>query len=522
MMHQLKDSNNKKIDVLFYTTGGQGHQEGSQLEEAYNEQRIKGKTILFLSCDESIGICSENPYANKFRCKLCKKLQRRNFNKLLPFSRSQHFISEFISSDINDILNSIQFDYKNIKELKLVRYKNVDIGYGAVSTYVTLTRNLEAQVDHELKLYLDYILRSEVLLIEVINKLLLAHTPDKIIFHNGRFAQYRPLLNICQNNKIDYLCTEGILLNNGIVQKNNFYNCIPHKSSSYTQKMHDFWINNESDHCNREIIARSFYENRRYGKFAGDTIYTKSQIQGLLPSNIQSDKEIICIFNSSEDEYFSIDQELDDSCLYENSFVALRAIFNHYKNDRKKHFYVRIHPNLSQVKYNYHTRLYSLNYDNVTIINAKSNISTYSLIDIASKVIVFESTVGIEAAYWKKPVISLSQTLYSELNIAYQPQSEIELWSLIDNKELPSMYSENVLKYGFFFMSDNHEKFDHINNNLYIYNFFKWRPIAFGYQKIFKSKFLYALLRSIFDKVIIPNLITLSKFKHIPANDEYN
>ena len=164
----------------------------------------------------------------------------------------------------------------------------------------------------------------------------------------------------------------------------------------------------------------------------------------------------------------------------------------HYKNDKTKHFTLRIHPNLKGLPFHYHMGLYELNYPNLTVIPADSDISSYALIDAADKVITFGSTMGIESTYWNKPSISIGFAFYRSLNVVYTPKNEDELWKLIDNKELPPIDSERCLPYGFFYMSNKHEKFKHINvgKSRWFY-FLNKRCLGFNYYKLFGSVKLY-------------------------------
>jgi hypothetical protein len=506
--------------IFLYSTGRQGHQEGSQLEEAIIEAQINKNRVFFLSCDSSIGGCMENPFFNRARCKICKYFQKKNVERYLPESIEQHFVSEYLTPELIALAKNARFNYNSIEELKHIQYKGVDIGYGAVSTYVTLTRNLVPRFDDELKKYINSLLVSEIVLTEIVDGLLNILKPDRIIFHNGRLAQYRPILNLAQSHNINFLCTEGFVFENGLAVKNYFYNEIPHKAIGNTSKFFDIWDKSKNSIGTREKVARSFYENRKNSVWSGDKIYTDSQKYGLLPDNIDSSKEIICIFNSSEDEYFSVDKDLDESVLFSKQIVGLKAIFEHYKEDETKHFILRIHPNLSKISYKYHTDFYKLRYDNVTIIRSDSPVSTYSLIEIAEKIIVFNSTVGIESVYWGKPVISLAESLYSMLDVVYSPKDIDGLWSLIDNKDLKCKCNDNVLKYGFFYMTDSHEHFKYIDNNQYTFHIGIWKPKAYGYQTFLRSKFLYSVSWKFFDKVFVNKLGFTSKFKIIPADEE--
>ena len=100
------------------------------------------------------------------------------------------------------------------------------------------------------------------------------------------------------------------------------------------------------------------------------------------------------------------------------------------------HFYLRIHPNLKNNKYKYHTDLFKLEqiYPNISIIKGNSPISSYSLMSNSDKIIVFGSTMGIEAGFFGKQVLLLSPANYQELSVCYYPKSIIDIENFIDNK----------------------------------------------------------------------------------------
>ena len=94
-------------------------------------------------------------------------------------------------------------------------------------------------------------------------------------------------------------------------------------------------------------------------------------------------------------------KEFDDGAFFPSQIEGIKSIVEHYKHDKTKHFTLRVHPNLKKVSYKYHLDLYNLNYSNLTVVRSNSPISTYALMDAASKIIVFGSTTGIESVYWK-------------------------------------------------------------------------------------------------------------------------
>lgn len=497
--------------ILVYTTGSQGLQEVSQREEAILEKN-NGNDVLFLCCDDSLGICIDNPLCNKARCFLCKNFQKSRAQKL-GLRDEFHFIGDYITKDIINKANNTMFAYSSIAELKSIVYDGVEIGYGAVSSYVSLTRNID-YISAEIKEYLDVLLRCQIKLIEVLKIVFSDYKPDLVYFHNGRFAQYKPLLDISKYRKVDFICTEGILFSDGLFKKNYFINDIAHSVVLNTEHYMEFW-DNFPDESERIRIGRSFFENRRFGKYAGDKIYTSLQQHGKLPDKWDKTKQNIVIFNSSEDEFFSISKEVDAYSIFNSQIDGITTILEHYRNDATKHFYLRVHPNLNNIHYAYHMDLYKLEYPNLTVIPGTSDISSYALLDAADKVVAFGSTMGVEAAYWQKPVICLGYALYNLLNVVYTPKSINSLWDLLETKDLPLLNYNNALKYGLYYMSTNHPEFIIEENSIKKILLFGRKYLVNSYNKFLGSYRLFILFIHPIVK-FLNSLKIFRKFDEVP------
>ena len=216
----------------------------------------------------------------------------------------------------------------------------------------------------------------------------------------------------------------------------------------------------------------------------------------------------IVIFNSSEDEYCAINKEVDDAKLFPSQLIGIRRIVDFCNNLPNLQLFLRVHPNLIGVNYSYHTDLYKIEGNDFHIIPPESSVSSYSLMDSADVIIVFGSTMGIEAAYWGKPVINLAYALYSPLDITYLPKTEKELWDLIEKDNINNKNPENCLKYGFYYMSDKHEHFKHIDVRWVKYNIKGHVTKAMSYLKFCGSPILYRYLkRNILDKMFKIDLI---------------
>ena len=244
---------------------------------------------------------------------------------------------------------------------------------------------------------------------DIVNAVIDETKPDIVCCYNSRFVYCRPIMDTAEIRGIKHLCYETAY-NRQNQQVKITYSLTPHSVEGNTAITNQLWESPKYPESEKVKIAEQFFYKRRHSIKAGDKLYVKDQILGKIPEGWDEQKYNILILNSSEDEYAAIGDEFIDKSLFPNQITALKYIAEHYKDRKDIHFYLRIHPNLKNIPYRYHTDLLTLfnQYDNFTVIPGNSTISTYSLIDHSNKVIVFGSTTGPEAAYWGKPVILLS------------------------------------------------------------------------------------------------------------------
>jgi hypothetical protein len=214
----------------------------------------------------------------------------------------------------------------------------------------------------------------------------------------------------------------------------------------------------------------------------------------MLPDDYNENERNFVIFNSSEDEIVSLGGEWDEDNLFESQVESIRFVLEHLPENT--HLYLRIHPNLKGLNAEYHTNLYKLKDKRLTIIPPESPISSYALMDIAEKVLVMGSTMGVESCYWGKPVISLHKSEYYYLDVAYNPQSKDELVKLLDENLTPKD-KKGALLYGYFYMAlDERAVTDNaVDFNLYTDTFMgKKVSGVIEYLKFCGSSVLFRLL----------------------------
>lgn len=461
---------------------------GAMIDDILKHSLDASNEIFVIVCGRCVNYCYQNLYGNKLECAICTSRQlidlrfitgKKNI-RILRLSSWKQKVKE----------QTIHFHFSGVDELKNLKFHGVQIGRAALSCYVSRTRNINPLFSRDFVALINKLLLAQTQTIFCLEAMIKELSPTIVYVHNFRFVESRPLYELALNNHIDFVCCEQALNYKGEEVKDFYFNSTPHGILHQTKKIKEMWEN--SDVAVRVNGGKMFFNNRKNAKKAGDKVYVVNQIVNLLPKEFDYSKYNIAIFNSSEDEYCSVSEDYESYSLFSSQFEGIKFIFEHYKNDKTKHFYLRVHPNLKNVNFKYHTELYtSFNgYDNVSIIRADSPISSYSLLDHSNLVIVFGSTIGAEASYWNKPVINLAGAFYSCLDITYAPKSIKELFDMINDMNLAPIRNENVLKFGYYYYNDYREKAKYYDFRPY--HLFNRDVYSCRQSKFFNSRMLYA------------------------------
>lgn len=482
----------------------------SKLESILTRDDV-GK-VYYVHCEEALQPCYTNREADQSLCDICRF---NNKAALAPFKHRLEILSvpEIGSEKQNFIFNSIE-------ELKRLEYKGAKIGYGALSSYVSFTRNLDPLLNKELYKYFSKLLNAQIHVTDFLRELIQGKNIDEVYFFNGRTADTRPLYDICKKEGINFTSLELIKKSEEQFYVNEFLNCLPHDIEFHHKRMIELWKD-----ANEEIasgIGSRFFENRRNGVLVRDRkVYTNNQIKGHLPDNWNTEKYNISIFNSSEDEFVAIGDVFEEKALFKTQEEGIISIIENYASNSLIHFYLRLHPNLSKVTYNYHKRLLSLGsrFDNVTVIPGDSSVSSYDLLDASDKVIAFGSTMGVESTFWGKPVLLLAGSFYYHLDVAYKPGSVKELFSLINDFSLRAKSKKEALKYGYYMM--NYESYTIPNK--YQPEAIKIMGINFGFKHRYLKYNGSVLAFKIIDKIYrIRARIKQKNSLSIPRRENHN
>ncbi|MFD1003003.1 hypothetical protein ACFQ21_27000 [Ohtaekwangia kribbensis] len=410
----------------------------------YVESKSPSDKIYYLNCSNSFDTCYFNFDGKPDVCFSC----RINANRSLDLVEG-----DFVPLKFEDIL--IEEDWKQaiafFKDNAAIdfdtKYDNFEIGESLLSVYISNTRNRDVALANKS----NYILKAKInslALYFAIKRFLKQNNIDKVVSFNGRQDYKRAILRASETLGIDCYNYERTRPG-GYLEI--FKNALPHNIVAKTEWIEKAWSDPDYSLEEKMKIGAQFYEGKKAGKAIVDKSYVSSQQKGLLPEGVKDSKKNIVLFTSSDDEFAAVGKEYQNPFFFDQ-LDGIRYIVDLVgKQLPEVNLIIRMHPNLKGVKEVQATGIAALNkvYPNIHVILPESTVDSYALLDIAEKVIVFGSSIGIESSFWRKPVILLGKSFYWYLDVAYTPKDKQEILSLLQS-DLLSKDITGCIKYGFY------------------------------------------------------------------------
>ncbi len=450
------------MNILFYNNGYLWNNQ-SVVSLALAE-RFKKHNIFFLTCNETLFSCAANPKKIKNICITCIV----NKNKILKNLKKKDNFQESILSG-NDNYNRFNFEIKDFYQIKNIYYKNMPIGELVISQIC----------DDEKSDYLprEFILKNKERILKELNSGIELFEStiskinyfkiDKIYAWNGRRPSDGPVLFAAKHKRILF---------------KSFVSSTPKKYFlSKGTKIHDLkeikrLLNSYLKYIlKKNINLKKIYKNFILNKING-SIHKKNY--GYQRVNTNKGKKIgeknyIVFFTSSGYENAGFKDW--ESKIYLDQYQAINKLIND-KRLRNIRIIIKWHPllkNAGIIEKQRAEEIIKVKAKNVRHIRYDENINSYNILKNANKVITFGSSIVFEADYFKKPIISLTETPYDDLNFFYKASSHEEAINLIKKKInrkvsiLPSIQAALIKNNIFEFKL---KKFTYKNNNYYFKN----------------------------------------------------
>lgn len=304
---------------------------------------------------------------------------------------------------------------ESLAELKAWTVNGLKVGRGIASSLISASRNPLA-VPTNFPRMVSRLTEASLTAARWLEEYLETACPEYVAVFNGRFAVPNALLEVARNSGLRTLFHERGMNVAGTA----FYlaETSPHDLKALGSQL-QAWRSLERAFLPTlaGTIGNSFFEKQRasfpWGSGALDNDVDSQLIPGTpapIPGQSLISPETWVYFSSSEDEYESVvdgGESVFQSQLSAVGFLAgLAGRFG-------ARLIVRVHPRVSTLAAAEQDRwsrrsFIPLESDcALEIVESDSNISSYSLIEKADKVIVWHSSIGVEALKMGKPVLSL-------------------------------------------------------------------------------------------------------------------
>ena len=432
----LKKTGKKSIEasntVLIHTAFGSWPMLEYELDIAQREIDDGNHVIFLITRHDQLSCeCKKERY--------CKESHSRTMNGIswLKNSPGSFEVLEFESANFDEeaelkcILDSLEGsdDFKDsLKGINFLR--GMDIYESAVSTVATnvcVSNPTEIEFRKEILQYIEIGIRSYY----SARNHLKSHNVDKIFLYNGRMARYRPLLRLAQKDNIVINVYEYPLL--GFMNYIMIQNQYPHDFANISKELLKYFRSSTLTYEDKISLGEKWFENRvdKPGQVKDVLLpkFNERMHACVMPQQWNQNAFNLVFFVSSEYEIADI-VEVKSTHPYSQDKIVERI--NSLFPDIN--IYVRMHPGLEGVEKELVEKMTNLDQlKNVSVIPSKSPIDSYELMKMANLILSFGSTVGIESAYLKKPVITVGASWYQEFQADINIRTDQELVDSITN-----------------------------------------------------------------------------------------
>ena len=403
--------------------------------ELLHRRLAAGHRVAVLHCGACLRTCSLNSTHNLLGCAVCDARALTTARRLgVP---TRQLDPRLMPETYGGALPP------TVKGLLDLTYEGVNIGRGVVSSTISILREylLDPQGQHRELLELQCC--NAIGALRNYQRVLDELRPDEVILFNGRHSELWPMVELCRQRGIDYVCHER---GGSIHLYQEFRNSLPHSIATRRRLMNELWELTPAE--TRAARATQWYESKRRGQNTDDRSYLDGMDRGALPAGFDGGKHNIVVFNSSEDEMQAIAEWQTPLFRQQNEVIV--QLLDVLRGRDDLHVYVRMHPNLAGLRNTQTRELYALRQDNLTLLAPTDPVDTYALLEAADVVLSFASTVGIEATYWGTPSVLYGRAFYEGEGAVHHPGSFAELLQTLTFSGLQPPSRDRALKYGLF------------------------------------------------------------------------
>jgi hypothetical protein len=341
-----------------------------------------------------------------------------------------------------------QIDALSVSELCGFVYKEAPVGFWAVNSLRWVLRRHHLTDDAPTRQFMKDFILSAWNIVSQFTKLVQEAHPRAIVVFNGMFFPEAAARYVGQRHGIRVITHEV-----GMRPFTVF--CTEGEATAYPIHIDEkFQLTDAMNAKLDEYLSQRFQ-----GNFSMAGVRFWPEIKRLSPEFLQKAerfKQIVPVFTNV---IFDTSQ-VHANTLFEDMFVWLDNVLEVIKSHPETLFIIRAHPDEHRegkacresvrdwVKERQADRL-----ENVVFVDSKEFISSYELIQRSHFVMVYNSTIGLEASLMGKAVLAGGKARFTQLKTAYLPESSAKydrlLKDLLDAEtvEVPADFKANARRF---------------------------------------------------------------------------
>ena len=355
-----------------------------------NATKYLGVKIDIIQCFNFLNIChlGGSPFSdsNKMPCYSCKKVNSKLYKDINTINLS------FLKVDYESELQKLSFD-----ELKNYTFEGVNLGELVSSSIIWIKRH--SDLNEESKNYFIKLINDSKNLKRYFDNLKLEDYKGILVFNGISFPESL-LYKICEEKNLNVATFEGGM-------SKNFNYSIEFNYGFTPQHFFKFDIDKNYEN--------GYFENQDFFKAKTNNLISEKM-----------DRTVSIFTNVSWDTSQFVSNNIFDS-MYE-WLENLKPLFKQYKSIN---FVIKPHPGENRrIKETFYTvsSWYEENirnqYSNVSIVLNNERSTSYKLLKKSNLVLVYNSTIGIEAAILGKKVIMSANSHYSSYGFVDCPKDK--------------------------------------------------------------------------------------------------
>jgi hypothetical protein len=409
--------------------------------------RIRGAKVFIWTCGVSMPIChiTNSSEAPPMPCSSCQGLQKETLGcSNLNWITTAQFLQSGELQQMSDSVSKL-----SLTEILKYQKDGINVGEMARDSMNWFNRTVQIPDKPEsIKMLRNFLLLAKTSCIageRVLSKL----KPDVLFMVNGIFTEERIVRSLGERLNIPYVTYERAFgLNHFVFSRNKLAN--HYDLSEHWEKFAKTTLSSNQANKLHKFLARWRTGKGTVVKYWNDPEHREEVIKRRF--NITDERKVVTLFTNVVWDTAAFDRDIAFDDMWDWICSTIKKI----EESNDLHLLIRVHPaevrlEGRETKDRIVERLakeFPNLPQNISIIPPDDDTSSYRLIEYSSMVLVYTSTVGLEASISGKKVIVAGDTHYRGKGFTMDPETKSQYFSFIDTGRAsePSLEKEKTEK----------------------------------------------------------------------------